>query len=163
MVPAVRCDVQVGLVDTGALETGIVFCYNLTNLGCLGSILLEVGGHENKIGTQLLGNEAGHAGAATVLPGDVVACCQDSFSDGKGQVFELGALKLFDSGIEGIAIEVDNVLGKVARQLEVGDKGVGFAEVTGQVEVVQGALLVEDAVDLDSEDLVALLFAVEVF
>lgn len=70
--------------------------------------------------------------------------------------------KLFNSGEKGITVEVYNVLGEVARQLEVGDKGIGMAEVAGQIEVIQAALLVEDTVDFDSKNLVTLLLAVEV-
>lgn len=74
---------------------------------------------------------------------------------------ELGAVEQLDGGVEGVAVDVDDVLGQVAGELELRDEGVGLAQFVGEVELLEAGLFRKDLVDLLREDLVLDFFAVE--
>lgn len=57
---------------------------------------------------------------------------------------------------------MDDVLAEIASKLEFSDEGVGLAQLARQVELLELVLLVNDSIDLDCEDLVSLLFSVEI-
>lgn len=163
MVPAVLRDVHVRLVNARAFETRVVFRYNLTDFVRLCSVLVEVQWQEYQIRTQLLSNKPSHAGTAAKLPGDVVACRENTAPNGKWEIFQLGPIKLLDGSVEGVTVKMNNVLTQISGQVELGNKVVSLALLAGQVEFLKLASLFENTVDLDSEDLVPFLLAVEVF
>lgn len=124
---AVGGEVQVGLVAAGAFEAGVVLGEDGAHFLGFGGVLCEVHGHAYELGAELHGDEAGHARAAAELAGVVVAGGEDALADGHGDMAQLGAVELLDCGIEGIAVDVDDDLGEVSGQLELGQVVVGAA------------------------------------
>jgi hypothetical protein len=97
------------------------------------------------------------------LPCNIVACRENATADGEWQVFQFGPIELFDSGIEGVAVKMDHVLGEVAGKLEPSNESVGLAQLARQVKLLEAVLLVEDSIDLHRKDPVSFLFAIEIF
>ncbi len=169
---AVGRDVEVGLVDAGALEAAVILGKHLAHLVRLGDVLVEVGLQQHQLRAQLLGHEAGHAAAAAEPPRQVVARRQHAAAHGERHVRELGPVQLLHGRVEGVAVDVHDVLRQVARQLQLGHQLVCLSQlVRDDVAASLPLLLIlllqtgfpgEYVLDLGREDLVLLLLAVEV-
>ena len=161
VLSAVPGDIEISLVYTGAFEARVVVSEDLADFLGLGSVLVEVERDEQQLGTQLLGDKTGHTAPTAKFAGNIVAGGQNTAPDGEGDVFEFGAVELFDSGVEGIAVDVDDMLGEVPRGIKLLDKLVGGAELAGQVELFEATFLLDNLMNLLCQDLVLFLFPVE--
>ena len=68
---------------------------------------------------------------------------------------------MLHGGVEGIAVDMNDVLREISGGVKLSNELVGGAELPGQIELLKSALLLNDLVDLLRQNLVLLLFPVE--
>lgn len=82
---------------------------------------------------QLLSYKPRHPTSTPKLPSVIITSRKHTSANRERDLAQFWAVELFDCGIEGVAVNVDEGLGEVAGELELGDVVICFAEFAAQV------------------------------
>ena len=102
-----------------------------------------------------------HATSHAKLPRLVVTRRQHALPHRHRHILQLRAVELLDTGVEGIAVHVDDVLRQVSFRLKLGNLLVRPAELGGEVARLEMLLAGEDGLDFPRQLLVPLLLVLE--
>lgn len=79
------------------------------------------------------------------------------------EILQFWTVKQLHCSIECITVNMDNVLAQIPGQFKLLDQVVSLSKLAREIRLLESLFLGKDVVDLDGEELVSLLLAIEEF